>query len=57
MPKYKLTVVTTIRETYEVVADSQDHVEREWDNGNVTMPVMTDTLDAELESVTRIEDI
>lgn len=56
MPKYKLTVITTIRETYEVVADSPDHAEREWDNGNVTMPVMNDTLDAELESVTRIED-
>lgn len=50
MTTYELTVLTTVRETYEVSAESAEQARALWDNGSVTVPVMTDAIDAELES-------
>lgn len=48
---YKVTAVTTIRETYEVWAGSETEAEDKFENGDVPMPVMNDTIDSEFEKV------
>lgn len=54
MKAYEVTALTTVRETYFVVASSEPAARQKFDQGLVSSPSATDVVDSEVESVKEV---